>query len=288
MSGALPGLTILALLLCQSPAAVAGPFGPSLDADGATGKELLGYLDHESYKIRIEALDELADRKLIQAVDRIVVLAKSDEHYKVRLAALEALDDLESSWLVPTAEHLVVEDPVEGNREEALEVLEDHGEGSRTAMVLGKVVAADHVSDMRESAAKLLREKKWQGAEEQLARAALRDGDSDVRRECRRALAVLGGEKYRPVLHRVLLDEPSNKYRLEVAELIEDAPIGADRQALIDALDDPYGKVAIAAAKALVKLKDSSVVKILRDKAMETTDRNVASEFNEAAEELGG
>ena len=130
--------------------------------------------------------------------------------------------------------------------------------------------------------------KKWQGAEEQLARAALRDGDSDVRRECRRALAVLGGEKYRPVLHRVLLDEPSNKYRLEVAELIEDAPIGADRQALIDALDDPYGKVAIAAAKALVKLKDSSVVKILRDKAMETTDRNVASEFNEAAEELGG
>jgi len=285
---ALTGLIAGMLCLCWGTAAVAGPFGPDFDSSGATGKELLQYLDHENYKFRLEALDELGDRKLVQVGDKVVELAKSDEHYKVRLEALEVLGDLESSWLVPTAEHMVIEDPVENNRDEALEVLEDLGEGSRTAMVLGKVVAGDAISDLRESAAKLLREKKWTGAEEQLARAALRDGDSDVRRECRRALAVLGGEKYRPVLHRVLLDEPSKKYRLEMAEIIEDEPMAVDKQALLDALDDPYGKVAITAAKALVKLKDSSVTKILREKAMEATDRNVASEFNEAAEDLGG
>jgi HEAT repeat protein len=271
-------------LLCSAAPARAEAF----DADDATGKELISYLDHESWKYRVESLEEIGDRSLIQAVDKVVEMARSDEHHKVRHEALGVLGELESSWLLPTAEYMVVEDPVEHNREDALEILKDKGEGSRTAMVLGKVVLGDHVSDLREAAARILRKKKWTGAEEALARAALRDGESDVRRECRRALVIVGGEKYRPVLHRILMDEPNNKLRLELARLIKKSPIAADKSALLEALDDPYGKVAIVAAKALVKLGDRSVAKTLREKALETTDRSVAEEFNEAAEDLGG
>ncbi len=273
---------VLFTVLFSASSATSAPF----NAEDATGKELLRYLDHEQWKYRLEALEEIEERKLVQALDKVVELAKKDMHYKVRLEALEVLDDMDSSWLVPTAEHMVVEDPVEDNREEALELIEDKGEGSRSAMVLGQVIARDKSSDLRESAASLIREKKWAGAEEQLARAALRDGDADVRRECRRALAAVGGAKYRPVLHRILLDEPSKKYRLEVAELLEDSPLPVDRDPLVDALDDPYNKIAIVAARSLMKLGDKSVVKILRDKSLETTDRSVAAEFNEVATAL--
>mgnify|MGYP001321235088 CR=1 FL=1 len=160
----------------------------SFDADDATGKALISHLDSDNWKYRIEALEEIGDRGLIQAVDKVVQLARSDEHHKVRHDALEVLEEVESSWLLPTAEFMVVEDPVEHNRKDALEVLYERGEGSRTAMVLGKVILGDHLSDLRERAARVLRKKKWTGAEEALARAALRDGESDVRRECRRAL----------------------------------------------------------------------------------------------------
>jgi HEAT repeat protein len=155
-------------------------------------------------------------------------------------------------------------------------------------MVLGTVIARDSDSEMRESAARLLREKQWTGAEEQLARAALRDGAVRVRRECRRALALVGGEESRPVLHRVLLAEPNKKYRLEVAELLEGAPIPMDRGPLLGALDDPYTKIAMAAARGLARLGDKSVAAILRKKALESKSRAVAEEFNQAAATLGG
>ena len=274
----------VAITLGSAASAWAGAF----QAEDATAKELIGYLEHEQWKMRLEALEEIAVRKLVYAIDKVVELGKEDMHDKVRLEALEVLADMESSWLVPTAEHMVVEDPVEDNREEALAVIESKSEGSGSAMVLGAVIARDKKSAMRESAAQLLRKKGWVGAEEQLASAALRDGDSDVRRECRRALAVLGGAKYRPVLHRILLDEPNKKYRLEVAALLEDAPLSVDRDPLVGALDDPYNKIAIVAAKGLARLGDKSVVTILREKALETRDRSIAKGFNEAAAVLEG
>jgi len=277
-------LAVLLGLLCQTSVVRAAAFS----SDDATTKQLLDYLDHDNWKYRLESLGEVGGRRLMPAVDKVVELAKADEHPKVRLAALRVLGLMESSWLVPTAEHVVVEDAEKGNRVEALKILASQAGGSRTAMVLGEVVAVDPASDMRESAARLLRTKKWPGAEAALARAALRDGDSKVRRECRRALAVLGGEEHRAVLHRVLRDEPNKKYRLEIAELLGSAPMKIDKSALLQALDDPYGKVAISAARALVKLGDSSAAKTLRDKALQTTDRKVAAELNEAAAALGG
>ena len=278
-----PALGLLLGLIASSPVH-AGSFSP----EDASGLELIRFLDHEKWKYRLEALEEIEERKLMQAIDKVVEMAKVDMHPKVRLEALEVLEEMDSSWLVPTAEHMVVADPVEDNRDEALEVIEDKGGGARSTMVLGEVIAQDKSSDMRESAAELIREKQWKGAEEQLARAALRDGDAGVRRECRRALAVLGGDKYRPVLHRILLDEPNKKYRLEVAELIEDNPLPVDSSALLDSLDDPYSKIAKTAAKSLVKLGDKSVAPILREKALETTDRGLAEEFSEAASLLDG
>jgi HEAT repeat protein len=263
-------------------------YASSFSAEDASGLELIRFLDHEKWKYRSEALEEIEERKLMQAIDKVVEMAKKDMHPKVRLEALEVLEKMDSSWLVPTAEHMVVADPVEDNREEALEIIEDKGGGARSTMVLGEVIAQDKSSDLRESAAELIREKEWKGAEEQLARAALRDGDAGVRRECRRALAVLGGEKYRPVLHRILLDEPNKKYRLEIAELIEDNPLPVDSGPLIDALDDPYSKIARVAARSLVKLGDKSAASILREKALETADRGLAEEFGKAASLLEG
>lgn len=260
----------------------------SFSAGDASGLELIRFLDHEQWQYRLEALEEIEERKLMQAIDKVVELAKGDMHHKVRLEALEVLGEMDSSWLVPTAEHMVVADPIEDNREEALEVIEDKGGGVRSAKVLGEVIARDKSSDLREEAAELVRKKEWKGAEEQLARAALRDGDAGVRRECRRALAVLGGEKYRPVLHRILIDEPNKKYRLEVAELLEADPLPVDSGPLVDALDDPYNKIARAAARGLVKLGDKSVAPILREKALEATDRGVAEEFSKAATFLEG
>ncbi len=275
----------LALFLTMSWAAPLS--AGSFKAADATVQELISYLDDEQWKNRLVALAEIESRAVVQAVDKVVELAKADVHYKVRLEALHVLEGMESSWLVPTAEHVVAEDPVEANREEALGVIEKLGEGSRSGMVLGTVIARDSDSDMRESAARLLREKQWTGGEKQLARAALRDGAADVRRECRRALAVVGGEESRPVLHRVLLDEPNKKYRLEVAELLEGAPLPMDRGPLVSALDDPYAKIAIVAARGLARLGDKSVAAILRTKALESKSRAVAEEFNQAAAVLG-
>jgi len=276
----------LALLLTLSSAAPLS--AGSFKAEDAKVQELISYLEDEQWKNRLVALAEIESRKVVQAVDKVVELAKVDVHYKVRLEALHVLVGMESSWLVPTAEHMVAEDPVVANRREALGVIEKLGEGSRSGMVLGTVIARDSDSEMRESAARLLREKQWTGAEEQLARAALRDGAVRVRRECRRALALVGGEESRPVLHRVLLAEPNKKYRLEVAELLEGAPIPMDRGPLLGALDDPYTKIAMAAARGLARLGDKSVAAILRKKALESKSRAVAEEFNQAAATLGG
>jgi len=275
-------LSFILALSCVASASAA-----SVKVEDATSKDLVRYLDDEQWKARLGSLVEIESRGLIQAVDKVVELAKADAHYKVRLQALRVLEGMESSWLVPTAEHVVSEDAVVANREEALKLIEKLGEGSRSAMVLGTVLASDSDADMREHAARVIREKQWSGAEKQLGRAALRDGDAGVRRECRRALAVVGGGESRSVLHRVLRDEPNKKYRLEVAELLEDAPLPTDRDPLVKALDDPYKKIAIAAARGLARLGDKSVAAILRKKALENSDRAVSAAFSEAATALG-
>ncbi|MBJ93572.1 MAG: hypothetical protein CMP23_03765 [Rickettsiales bacterium] len=259
-----------------------------VDVQGATSQQLLKHLADGSWKIRTEALKEVTQRRLMQAMDQVVELAKADEHEKVRGAALHALLVMESSWLLPTAEHMAIEDPLPSNRRAALQLIGELGEGSRSSMVLGRVLAADRDEGLRLRAVEILRDRGWGGVEEQLAGAALRDGDVLVRRACRRALAEAGDEQHRGVLHRILHGEPNKRLRLEMAELIEAQPMVVDREALLLALHDSYAKVALSALRSLLALGGEALAEELNKKAAELRDRAVIKEVKAAAVLLDG
>lgn len=261
--------------------------GKAFDTDDVTGRQLLDYLDHPDWHFRHDACEEVGERKIVQAEEQLVALATGDASERVRRTCLEALKDLGSRMLVPSAESIALEDGDPGNRKYALDIIEDHG-GERSGPVLGRVLEEDPDEDLRRKAAVILRKKGWTNATESLARAASADPDKGVREAALEGLVLLGGPDHRPAIHRIMLEDPDEKVRLTVVEMIEKAPTAADRDALVAALDDTYSHVQRHAARALVKLGDRSVGPILRDKALDQTDRKVAEEFNEAASRLGG
>ncbi len=126
-------------------------------------------------------------------------------------------------------------------------------------------------------------------AKPKLEELASTDPNSRVRREALEALMdVFGGPSDRSVLHAILLDATDENLRFDIVRMIEVAPHKADRDALVQALGDSDPHVARHAARALVRVGDRSVAPVLRDKALDVTDRKVAEEFNVAASRLGG
>jgi len=259
----------------------------SFDVEGVTGHELLSYLDHPDWRFRLDAINESGRRKLIQAADKLVVLAGHDDNSRVRKAALKALGAVGSSWGLPTAERVAEDDPEATNRKAGLDVVEKHG-AARSAAMLGRILVNDHDAGVRRKAALILRNRGWPGAEDALSLAATSDGDAAVREVALETLIPLARGETRTVLHRIMLDDPDKKVRLSVVRGMARSPQATDREPLVEALGDPYPHVARHAARALVALGDRSVAPILREKALEVRDRKVAEEFNEAAAKLGG
>ena len=287
----LPGIVLVFLVtvLLVMPLSNSAKAGKAFDVDEATGQELLFFLDHPDWRFRLDSVDEVARRKLIQAADKLVVIAGGDERSRVRKAALNALRAVDSSWWLPTAERMAEEDSEESLRKLALKAIEDAVEtGPRSAAVLGRVLTADKEAGVRRKAAVIIGKKKWSAAEAALVTAALDDPDEGVRKEALKSLLKVGTEASRPSLHLLMLEEADKKVRLSVVERIERSPLPIDRNALVEALGDMSSDVARHAARALVRLGDASVAEVLRQKARETTDPKVSQEFNEAAARLGG
>ncbi len=281
-------MRISLLMLCVTLLAPAlAHAGKAFDTDEVTGRQLLEYLDHPDWRFRNDACEEVGERKIVQAEEQLVRLATDDASERVRRACLEALKDIGSDKLVPAAETAVLLDHDDGNRKYALDIIEDHGT-ERSGPVLGRVLEEDPDEGLRRKAAVILKKKGWTNATDSLARAAVNDPDDGVRKAALEGLVRLGGPEHRPTIHRIMLEDPNEKVRLAIVEMIEEAPTKADRDALVAALDDSYSHVQRHAARALVKIGDRTVGPILRDKALDQSDRKVAEEFNEAAGRLGG
>lgn len=184
--------TLLAVLALSSLAPAAAFAGKAFEAEHTSGRTLLDYLDHPDWRFRLDATEEIADRKIAAAKPKLEALAASDPHDRVCRAALEA-------------------------------VMEEFG------------------------------------------------GPSD-----------------RSILHAILVNAGDEDLRYDIVRMIESSPQPADRDALIAALDDSNPHVARHAARALIRVGDRSVAPLLRDKALDATDRKVAEEFNLAASRLGG
>lgn len=171
-----------------------------------------------------------------------------------------------------------------------------------TSAHAGKAFEADHTSGrmlidyldhpdwhFRVDAADEIADRGIIQAKPKLEELAADDPNDRVRRVALDALMdAFGGPTDRSVLHDILRESGDQDLRYHVVKMIESSPSRDDRDALVSALDDPYSHVARHAARALARVGDRSAAPILRDKALDQTDRKVAEEFNVAASRLGG
>jgi len=280
-------LTLAALLLSLAlPSAALA--GKAFDPDTTSGNQLVEYLDHDSWDFRLDAAKEIKSRCIRDADEKLLALVENDPNTKVRLAALHALDACNMESTVVAAEMASLVDGEAAHRRKAIGILEKKG-NERSGPVLAQVLRGDPDDDTKLKAAKVLRKRAWKGAEpvqEDLARHAT--AFPELRNECVRGLLAVDGARYRPLLHEITRSETNDKSRLAFVKIMEDRPQKADRDVLIELLDDPYSHVARHAARALGNLGDRSVAPVLRDKSMSVTDRKVAEEFAEVATRLGG
>jgi len=269
-------------LLCTAPAWA----GKAFEVDEASTEELVAYLDHADWRFRYDAAVELGKRKRLAGEEQLAQLANVDGEARVRRGARAALEKMGSANAVLVAEAQVLDDPEAGNRKDALATIERAGD-ARSALIVAAALAGDPEPGVRGKAAAILGKRKWADGGPALAAAAKGDDDDGVRRKCLEAIARIGDPAARVVLHEALANATDDKERLSLIKALGAAPIAADREVLLGALDDPYSHVARHAARALVKLGDASVVDTLRSRAASASVRKVAEEFEEAADKLG-
>ncbi len=274
------GAVALALLLA-SPAWA----GEAFDAEDATARQLLKFLDHPDWHHRYDAIKEIGKRKLLQSEGILVEIAVEDPYERVRKVALSALVKIGSKQAMPVAEHMAMKDDAEHLRERAMGILEKHGT-ERSAPALGFILLKDNEADLRRKAAIILKNRGWFGQDDAIATAAAEDKSEAVREAAREALILVGGKKHRAAIHQIMLKDPDGEVREEIVRKIEKGPVAMDRGPLVKALKDPNPHVARHAARALVKLGDRSVATLLREMSLDAVDPKVAEEFSKAAANL--
>ena len=277
---------LLIALVFSLPAASAHA-GKAFDVDTASNNDLLGYLDHDSWDFRYDAAREIKRRCVDEADARLSAIVETDPNAKVRLAALTALAHCNMPSALVSAEMASLVDAEESHRRKAISIIEKKGT-ARSAPVLSQVLVGDPDLDTQRKAAQVLRQKAWTGAEPVQKEVAFSSTDRGIRVNAIWALWRIDRDKYTELFHQRLRTEPDAKARRDLVELIEKLPKAADRDVLVEMLDDDDPHVARHAARALVGLGDRSVAEILRAKSMDVNDRKVAEEFEEAAEKLGG
>ena len=278
-------ITLLFVLLLAIPTSAWA--GKAFDADATSGNELLGYLDHGSWDFRYDAAREIKRRCIMEANDALAALAENDPNAKVRSAAITALDHCGMDATIVTAEAMSLVDSEPSHRRKAIAIIEKKGT-QRSAPVLSQVLKGDPDVETQRKAAVVLRHKAWTGAEPVQEEAAFASQDRDIRLNAIWALLRIDRARYTALFHERMRTESDDKARLDLVKVLEKEPTAADRDALVQMLDDGYAHVARHAARALVKLGDRSVAEVLRSKSMDVKDRKVAEEFAEAASLLGG
>lgn len=261
--------------------------GKAFDVDTASNNDLLAYLDHGSWDFRYDAAREIKRRCVEQADAQLAAIVETDPSAKVRLAALTALAHCNMPSSLVSAEMASLVDAEESHRRKAISIIEKKGT-ARSAPVLSQVLLGDPDPGTQRKAAQVLRQKAWTGAEPVQKELAFSSSDRAIRVDAIWALWRIDRDKYTELFHQRVRTEPDAKARRDLVELIEKLPKAADRDVLVEMLDDDDPHVARHAARALVTLGDRTVAEILRAKSMDVRDRKVAEEFEEAAEKLGG
>ncbi|MCO4770228.1 MAG: HEAT repeat domain-containing protein [Deltaproteobacteria bacterium] len=159
--------------------------GKAFDPDVVSGRQLLDYLDHPDWRFRLDATDEVARRRIIQAKPQLEELASSDPSDRVRIEALDALMDVFGGPSDRGVLHAII--------------LTAGDEGLRVHVVK-MVEGAPHKED-RDT---LL--------------SALDDVDPNVARHAARALVRLGDREAGLILRDKVLDQTDRKVAQEFSE----------------------------------------------------------------------
>ncbi len=251
-------------------------------ASKATGTELLTCLDEQGPGTQRDCMDEIADRRLVQASPQIAELVRVSPDEDVRRTGLIVLERLGAPEMLSVAQQSLLTDPVSANRQKSLRLVELYG-GQDSQEVLGQVIAEDQDADIRRKAIIIAGKKQWKGIEPILVDKGLKDPDPDVVLEAARAIVRMGNPDSRPFIHDLMVHSPHSRTREWVVRAVEEAPMALDRDPLIQCLDDPDPDAARHAARALRNLGDPSVAPILREKAMAAREPAIAEEFSAAA-----
>jgi hypothetical protein len=128
----------------------------------------------------------------------------------------------------------------------------------------------------------------WHG-DETIQKEVVFDGEPpDLRAQRVHGFIEVAPAQYRRVLQDALSSAPDDGVPLVLMWPVEATPLAADREVLLDSLDNRYDKVQRQTACALGKLGYRAVVSILREKTATTQDYKVAEVTAIIATQLGG
>jgi len=159
--------------------------GKVFDPDMVSGRQLMDYLDHPDWRFRLDATNEIADRRITQAKEKLEVLASTDASDRVRWKALDALMNVFG--------------------------------GPSDRGILHAVVSTSRDEGLREHVIRLM-ERAPQTADRPTLLASLDDVSADVQRHAARALVRLGDRSAGPILREKALDQIDRKVAEEFSE----------------------------------------------------------------------
>ncbi len=261
--------------------------GPAIAADfvpkKATDDQLVACLERPELALRVECVEYMARRGLVDRQDVLVAAAASDAAPELRKAALEALRDMQAPGLAGAAEHMALTDAVSSNRAYALGVIEkDLGQASASVVVKAM---ADSDATIARKAVIIVGKLGYSEGEPWLVEHGVTHGEPAVVEQAWKSITRLANPDLRPRVHQALASG-NESVRKAVVKAMRDTVMPMDRDALIGALDDSNTHVARDAAKALVELGDMSVAPILREKAASAVDPSVRADFEKSAAKL--
>ena len=115
---------------------------------------------------------------------------------KVRVQCLQALEEIGGEDGLKVAREAALADENDGARVAAIEVIKRHGGDVDGGATLGTIVRDQGASvRVRRVAANVLGDKRWRSGADALATTIKSDEPLDLRRECLKALVVMGDKR---------------------------------------------------------------------------------------------
>jgi HEAT repeat protein len=255
-------------------------------AKDATDTALVEALSEVDDGIRIDAVEEIGRRGLLDQQDVVAALARDDPDPHVRRAAMASLEEMSAPNLLEACEYMLVNDVEEKNRGKCMSWIERKGPDSGSEAMV-HAAASDPSPKLRRKAIIIIGKRGWVAGAE-VVMAATTDPDATVQLEAWRTVIRLGDLEQRAPAHALLADAGGDaKLRKGILKAIGENPLPQDYEVLMALLDDSVDDMAILSARALATLGNSDAAPILREKAT-TREGKVTEEFNKAASALGG